>query len=167
MGGVDQSVGLTTDEGVYDGSAGWLAGAEAGAVVAVPCEVAVAVADGGGPPVESELPPVTGALEVEEVESGVGESVVVGVDVGVDGGPLGGSDELGDVLGAVVGRGVGLIAGRGRGAVGRSSVWPCGHRNRPRPSPAAASTAPAARRAARTRRRARTPAYSASRCRGS
>ncbi|MFI6359208.1 hypothetical protein ACIBJF_42990 [Streptomyces sp. NPDC050743] len=167
MGDAGQSVGLTIDEGVYDGSAGSLAGAEAGVVVAAPPEVAVAVADGKGPPVVAELPVVTGASEVEEVESGVGESVAVGVDVGVDGGPLGGSEELGDVLGAVVGSGVGLIAGRGRGAVGRSSVWPCGHSNRPRPSPATASTAPAARRAARTRRRARTPAYSACRCRGS
>ncbi|MER6025374.1 hypothetical protein [Streptomyces sp. NPDC001851] len=155
-----QPDGLITEEGPSDGPAGAVTVAEAGGVVLL-CEVAVG--GGGWCVAVGGLPPVAGAWEADEVDSGGGGAVA-----GEEGGPLGGSDVLGDVLGEVVGEalgtGVGLVAGRGCGALGRSSVWPCGHRNRPRPSPATASTEPAARRAARTRRRARTPACSRLRC---
>ena len=118
-GGAGQPVGLTTDEGSFDGPAGALCVAEAGgALVAVPSEVVVA--DGGCCVAVAELPLVAGGLEVVGVESGVAVSVAL-----EDAGPLGGTVVLGeyDGLGDVVsGTGAGLVAGRGCGALGRSSV---------------------------------------------
>ncbi len=123
------------------------------------------MAVGGRCAAVAELSGFVGGAEVVAVSPGVGRSVGVDVVDVVDDEDVGGPGVRdGDCDGEVLGVGAGLSAGRGCGAVGRSSVWPCGHRNRPRPSPATARTEPAARRAARTRRRARTPARSASRC---
>ncbi|MCZ0209089.1 hypothetical protein OZK63_27155, partial [Streptomyces sp. UMAF16] len=98
-----------------------------------------------------------GGRDVLQVSSGGVESAVsVGVTDGAEGVKSGdrdgGSDTetpgAGVVVGVDVGAGAGLVAGRG-GAAGRSSVGPCGHSTSTRPSPAPASTHPAARRAAR------------------
>ncbi|BCM69589.1 hypothetical protein EASAB2608_04923 [Streptomyces sp. EAS-AB2608] len=139
-----------------------LTGVVAGGVVLWSRAVAVAVADAGSCVAVAGPPVVAGGAEV--VEAGSGGAVSDGVKDGADGGVL--VDRDGDGDGVLLGVGPGLVIGRG-GAVGRSPVWPCGHRNSPRPSPATARTEPAVRRAARTRRRARTPARSASRCRAS
>ena len=123
----------------------------------------VSVPDGGG-----DVSVVLGSGdEVVELPVGVPVGVVddpvepVGVELAV---------ALGDVSGVRVGLAVGsvgLMAGRGSGACGRSSTRSWGSRKKPRPIPATAKAEPTAFCAARTRRLARTPERSRVWCRGS
>ena len=123
----------------------------------------VSVPDGGG-----DVSVVLGSGdEVVElpvgVELGVPADPVVSVGVGL-------VVVLGDVFGVRVGvavGNVGLTAGRGSGACGRSSTRSCGSRRKPRPIPATAKAEPTALCATRTRRLARTPDRRRVRCRGS
>ncbi|MFG3026454.1 hypothetical protein ACGFZQ_49600 [Streptomyces sp. NPDC048254] len=156
-----------------DGSAPSVVGADGGDVVVdspdVPPEVSLEV------PSDAVVPPSGVAVPdgVDEAECPfVAETVAEGEEVSVGGGaevvaPVG--DAVGEGLGpgAVPVVGPGLVAGHGWGALGSSWTPEWGHRKRPRQSPAAATTPPAARWAARTRRRACTPARSRSRCLGS
>ncbi|MDV7220238.1 hypothetical protein [Streptomyces prunicolor] len=120
----------------------------------------VAVPDGGGD---------------VSVVLGSGDEVVelpVGVEVGLVADPVepvgvGPVVVLGDVSGVRVGvavGNVGLTAGRGSGACGRSSTRSWGSRRKPRPIPATAKAEPTAFRAVRTRRPARTPDRRRVRC---
>ncbi|MGY4981932.1 hypothetical protein ACWCYL_33140 [Streptomyces sp. 900105755] len=155
----------------FDGSGLSVTGADGGDVVVelrdesavafpvVPASgVELAVADEAEVGVDEGVPPLVG--------DGVSSGAVVfsggGAEVAA---PEAGA--LGVRLGVGTGPVAGLVAGQGCGALGSSRTSEWGHRNRHRPNPAAVRTAPAARWAARTRRRACTPARSRSRCRGS
>lgn len=111
----------------------------------------------GVPEVAVELPVVAGG-----VTGLVTSGSVVAVEVAEEEGALGDTSGVGP--GA---EGDGLVAGCGRGPLGstRSEAW--GRRSSPTAIPATARAEPAARCAARVRRRAETPAWRRSRCFGS
>lgn len=106
------------------------------------------------------------AVELPVAAGGVAGSVISGsagaVEVAEEEGALG--DTTGVVPGA---EGVGLVAGCGRGLLGSTRSGASGRRSSPTASPATARAEPAARCAARVRRRAEMPAWRLSRCLGS
>jgi hypothetical protein len=126
------------DAGAVDGAAG-----EVGVAVFFGGEVVGVV--GGGAEVDADEVPDGGGAAVED--DGCPVAPVVLCDVVALGGAVVGA-------GVVVGAGAGdtwLVVGRGCGACGLLSPWAWGSMNRPSPSPATASTEPAAFRAVRTR----------------
>ncbi|MFH8471534.1 hypothetical protein [Streptomyces sp. NPDC018000] len=161
--------GVASEDGVVDG---WFraaalpvpgdeaeveGGGDALSVLPGGASVAVAVLPGGASVAVAVLPVAPGGM-IAVAPSGDAGAVEVPEEEGA----------LEDASGvAVEAEGDGLVVGCGPGWLGSTRVARPGSRNSPTLRPTTARTEPAALRAARLRRRARTPAQRRSRCFGS